>query len=626
MILTYLLATFPALPATPQVNCGLDEGVERAVLHHREAEPDSTRVAELSPNKALRVLIVASSLSAGKIDGGKPLVSAAADSAEIARQLRLMLERDEKITGTVEFENIYRSRIVSTAIGQRGEVHDLEYHCHSLVQYYFWPAEREERLKNLRGKGECAWNYVVLIGDPYLLTHVPGLYAEGAFLLAEEVNRGRAEPMLLVPPVHSESETTEEHLEEVIGRVGSSAGITIVPAARAWRIHRASTEDLGPEQAAYFAAACLYSQIRGKSAENVEQPASQALANLAHRTVQKKRLPVNRESAWAFPSPFAMVGVEKRSIEYGNTGTSSEAGIQRALAGVLQASGMNGVGYGGRARTKPAGPIDVNFGRGNRGSEPEKRYRPDPKLHTLSFGFPLQDNALTASLSMRYGLDWRTGLHQDDGTDLGVTTTMLREQLVSLGARCIPVRLLWAKLHDARPDLAPLSDQWHMASHLNEASAAFLSTLLTGRCPIGAAPESSDDESQVRWLSRKIGYETAWRMARLDSRAPGFRVLPTKREVVDLARGDKATLMVAFAGVPQSKVTVRVSVEGDGTARAMPRRLTFTPRNHGKPQRVTITGKGKRSEAAQITVVLETESRDQTFDALKATWKYAVHR
>ncbi len=594
--------------------------------YHGVAEPESTRVAEPPPNKDLRVLIVASSSSAGKIDGGEPSVSAAADPAEIARQLRYMLEGDEKITGTVEFENIYRSLTVSTAIGQQGEVHDLEYHCHSLAQFFFWPDEREERLRNLRGEDECAWDHVVLIGDPYLLMHVPGLYAEGVFLLAEEVNSGKAEPMLLVQPVHSESATTEEHLAEVIGRVGSSAGITVVPAARAWRMHRASTDDPGTEQAAYFAAACLYSQIRGKSAGRAEQPAGQTLADLAHRTVRGKKVTLNLESRWAFPSPFAMVRVEKRHIEHGNTGTSSEAGIQRALAGVLQASGINEIGNGGRARTKPTGPIDVNFGRGNRNSEPGKRYRPDPKLHTLSFGFPLQDNALTASLSMLYGMDWRTGLPQDDGTDLGVTTTMLRRQLVSLGARCIPVRLLWAKIHDARPDLAPLSDPWHMAPHLNEASAAFLSTLLTGRCPVGAAPESGDDKSYVRWLSRKIGYETAWRMACLESRAPGFRVVPTKREEVDLARGDKATLMVAFAGVPQSKVTVRVSVEGDGTARATPRRLTFTPRNHGKPQRVTITSKGKRSEAAQVTVVLETESRDRTFDALRAAWIYAVHR
>ncbi len=583
---------------------------------------------ELASKADLRVLLLGSTRTAGALDGGESAANHAASPAEIAAQLQAMLTDDRQISGAVEvvFEDVYRTRTVPTAIGQRGEVHDLEYHCHSLAQYYFWPDGREERLSDLRGEAGRDWDHVVLIGDPHLLACLPGLYAEGVFLIADAVLEGEAQPMLLIPPIDAEGQATAERIAAVVGRVGSGAGIPVIPAGPAWRELHTTSDAWEPGSAAYLSAACIYSQIRGRSPRRTDRPGEPDLGDLAQRIVRRHRSPGEQDDAWSYASPFAMARIEGQHIEHGHTGTSSELGIQRSLAGVLKACGLTQTGHGPRSRSQPRFPLDVNLGRGNRSFEEEKRYRPDPERCTLSFGFPMQDHAKTARTSMLYGIDWRTGIPADDGTDLGIANTMLREELVDLGGRCIPIRLLWAKLHDARPALEPLGDKWHMSRQLNEASAAFLVTLLTGRCPLGAEPDSADERSQLRWQSRKIGYETAWRMANLEARAPGFRVVPPKPGALVLERGGKTSLAVAFAGTPRESVTVRISVEGAGRALVKPRRLTFPPRNHGQPQQVKITVKGGGSAPSLCTIALETESRDGAFDGLRAAWTYTVRQ
>jgi len=92
---------------------------------------------------------------------------------------------------------------------------------------------------------------------------------------------------------------------------------------------------------------------------------------------------------------------------------------------------------------------------------------------------------------------------------------MIRQGEVASDIRAVPIRLMWAKMHDANPTLQPLGDKWHMSRSLDEASAAFMYTLLTGRAP-NAAGLPVD-----RLLGLTVGCQTATRMSHLQ--------LPTRR-------------------------------------------------------------------------------------------------
>ena len=63
-----------------------------------------------------------------------------------------------------------------------------------------------------------------------------------------------------------------------------------------------------------------------------------------------------------------------------------------------------------------------------------------------------------------------------------------REPDLPEAVRAIPIRLMWMKMERAFPGFNPLGDNTHMDPHLNDASAAFMYTLLSGRCPVVANP------------------------------------------------------------------------------------------------------------------------------------------
>jgi len=137
----------------------------------------------------------------------------------------------------------------------------------------------------------------------------------------------------------------------------------------------------------------------------------------------------------------------------------------------------------------------------------------------------MQDQGKTAAETMLYGIDKRylNGSRYDDGTDLGIAYDMIRQGEVESDVRATPVRLMWAKLHDADPTLKPLRDKWHMSRYLDEATGTFMYALLSGRCPVAAQPPARNSDAWRRWLGRKIGYETAMRMAHLAPPRPRRR-------------------------------------------------------------------------------------------------------
>lgn len=438
------------------------------------------------------------------------------NAGAVAEHLGQILGKDPETKGAADvvFEDVFRKKTISTAIGGGTKMMTMEYRCFSLAQYYFWPEGRDERLANMSGKGKTKWDYVVIVGDPYILANMPGVYAEGVNLIADAVRKGGAKPILLMPWPQGGSADAVAHFGEVVCRVGQGVKVPVAPAGYAWStLARKDKSDQHPTPGgAYVAAACVYSEIFGRAAPDA-RPGAQAMSAHALKTVKGGKSKAQLAGPFEFKNPYAMKYVTKKSITFNHTGSSSENGIQGALQAAIKRCGVS------CRKVKPDGgaKVDFNYGRGNTIFEDHKEYKVAPKLFDRSYGFPMQDHSKTAAETMLYGIDkrYRDGRRYEDGTDLGIAYDMIRQGEVASDIRAVPIRLMWAKLRDANPKLKPLRDRWHMSRYLDEATGTFMYTLLSGRRPVGDEPSPKGNDAWNRWLGRKIGYETAMRMAHL---------------------------------------------------------------------------------------------------------------
>ncbi|MDP6544330.1 MAG: hypothetical protein QGH60_10085 [Phycisphaerae bacterium] len=466
----------------------------------------------------LNVLVIGSTHSFSEGEKRGDADQRAFNASAVTDRLRAILARDTKYrkTANVVFEDIFRKKTLPTAIGGGGKLMTMEYRCYSLAQYYFWPDGRAERLRNLSGKGKTKWDYVVIVGDPYILANMPGVYAEGAGLIADMVKKGAAKPVLLMTWPEAGSSSTVANFGEIVYRVGKGAGIPVAPAGHAWS--SLSKKDKSTEHptagGAYLAAACVYSEIVGRIAASSKYN-DRAIAAHAFRTVKANKTKTQYTGRFDSKNPFAMKYVTKTSITYNHTGSSSERGIQGALEAAIKRCKVSckKVAPGKNAK------IDFNYGRANTIFEAHKKYKVAPRQFDRAYGFPMQDHGKTAAETMLYGIDKRYvgSRRYDDGTDLGIAYDMIRQGEVASDIRAVPIRLMWAKLHDANAKLKPLRDRWHMSRYLDEATGAFMYTLLSGRRPVVAEPSTKGSDAWNRWLGQKIGYETAWRMSHLTS-------------------------------------------------------------------------------------------------------------
>ncbi len=412
----------------------------------------------------------------------------------------------------------------NTAAGSNEKTSNIEYRCHSLVQYYFWPDKRAARFANLRDRGKTRWNCVVIVGDPYIQANMPGVYAEGVNLIANLVRMGRAKPVLLMTWPKDGSTSTAAHFGEVAYRVGRGLNIAVAPAGYAWDTLAKTDKPAEHPSAsgAFLAAACIYSQLFARPAAS-DEDSNKELAEHAFNTVKANKTKTQYTGRFKFKSPFAMKYVTSSSITYNHTGSSSENGIQKALEAVMKRCRVKckKVQPGANAKTK----IDFNYGRANSMFEANKKYKVAPAKFGRSYGFPLQDGGKTAPLTMLYGIDKRYfgGRNYDDGTDLGIAYDMIRHGEVASDIRAVPIRLMWAKPHDAYPRLSSLRDKSHMSRALDEATATYMYTLLSSRRPVAARPSGNTQDAASRWLAQKIGCETAVRMAHLTLKPPGSR-------------------------------------------------------------------------------------------------------
>ena len=125
---------------------------------------------------------------------------------------------------------------------------------YGLAVWYHYPLPADvdvnTRWPLLRGASGTNWDHVILIGDPYTMEKLPGLYAQGVAKIAEEVALGTSnmtkpvETVLLMPWPAPASSSTVAHYKEVVYRTGRSGGYKVAPAALAWQADGADSAGL----------------------------------------------------------------------------------------------------------------------------------------------------------------------------------------------------------------------------------------------------------------------------------------------------------------------------------------------------------------------------------------------
>ncbi len=564
----------------------------------------------------------------------------------IRSELQSILAQDPAIAGSanVTFEDIYKTKTHNVRV-DRHNTWSITNRCLSLAQHYMWPEGRTERLANLRGEGDRQWDYIVLCFDPYILGNFPGMVVEGVKLIQDEVAKS-AHPAQILLFAQWPSESTafsEDDFNEVVQRIGASAGLTVIPAGKAWASYTPKDTPSGvtrpTPKGAYLGAAAIYSTIFDRSAKTSGYTFSPDGNNIADHTlaeVQANASISHFSGAYEGINPFQMKYVTKRLVSYRHTGTSTEDGIQGGLTRLqtpqrIQFTTSSYPGPNG-------GRWDFNYGRGNDTFEPHKQYNMDPAIYDRSYGFPMHHCYLnSAPGTMPYGIDKQylndfNGMY-DDGTDLGIAHNMIRPGTRRLSlpedVRTVPIRLMWLKMVEASPGFHPLRDNIHMNRRLDDATAAYMYTLLSGRCPVTPEPANPGSTAWLQWLGNKIGYETAWQMAHLTTRVPGFRVLPSSTSATTVTPGPGGTtetMTVQFMYPPQEDVIVTVSTSNPTAAIIGPRTLVFTPENHAVPQTVTVAGLPGALSSEPFEVVFSTSSADHIFDGLGDAWAYTNNR
>jgi hypothetical protein len=440
------------------------------------------------------------------------------------------------------------------------------------------------------------------------------------------------------------SSFTASAFNELAFRAGDSLNLQVVAAAKTWDTF--TSKDVSANHpspnGAYLAAASIYSKLFVKNAStdssydhDSDDALTETLANHAETTIQAAAGTAQYSGTYTDYNKFQMTYNRKRDLEYHQNGSSTEEGFERGLTMYRcdeydphQAQSLSG-----------GGPVDFNFSRGNDDFETDKQYRVDPALYTRTYGFPMgdhRDNGVGGAITMKYGIDKRffyQGGALDDGTDLGTVYDSLidGELPPTYDVSGIPIRLMWAKMHAIEPDMLSHRDEWHLSNEIDRAVGAYMFTMVTGRCPVDAEPPKPADLTQTgdqavkdwkHWLGRKIGYETAWQMAHMTARVPGFHVVPSLA-VSEVTPATTQTLSVSFRYAPTSDVTVNLSVDDTDAGSINTNTLTFTPSNYDTPQLVTVSvGSGTSAGILPFTVSLTTTSDDVVYDGLSDQWAF----
>ncbi|MFQ3325579.1 MAG: hypothetical protein ACJASM_002877 [Salibacteraceae bacterium] len=435
---------------------------------------------------------------------------------QITKELKNILSADTSISINVNVvsEDIYKNKTVTTGIADQF-TSNLDYYCHSLNQYYYWPDAHEDRMSNLKGNNGVDWDLVVIGADPYIVSTIPGYYALGVNKIAAKVIEGGAKPLLLM--MWPKDETMIDHFEEFTYRTadGAKVPLPIVPAGLSWKAIPADKKDnaiIHPTpNGAYLTAAAIYSHIYGNSASSSDYSYDDEIADIAHATQVTEMSQVHYVGKRSFISPYKSCEISDQTLIYNHGGTSTEYGILDGLNWVV-AEDQKTLQFGSTP------PIHFNYGRSSMGST--HLYNIDPSKYDYSFGYPLQDDASTGKISMLYGLDKRVN-ENDVETDLGVALNMVRKSELPYG-RNVPIRTLIAQMLEEIPGVDIHSDSWHLSNDVNKAIGTYMYTLLSSDCALAGDSMPTDSAQWRSWMAHKIGYETAWNLMYQEGITPCF--------------------------------------------------------------------------------------------------------
>lgn len=521
---------------------------------------------------------------------------------------------------------------VNVAVEDRGSPYDLAAWFH-----YPLPADVETttRWPKLRGQAGTVWNYVIVIGDPGTMETMPGLYAQGVAVIAQEVAKGGAETVLLMPWSKSGSASVA-HYKEVVYRAGRSGPYKVAPAALAWQAAGSPNTGTAHPNAdgAFIAAASVYSTIWNQSASASTYAYNDALADTVHTSVTTNNGAVQYAGNFSFQNPFLMLGDKRRDVHYSEKGTSTEQDFKGSVNAAMDRARVtysvtpyddnynsntpddDGLGW------PTANPMPIAWNHGRKFSESAKQYETNPAFWQLGMGFKYQyntwadtvANANDTHISQILSQDVDLADYMQSGNDIGTGQHS--------SARTLPWRLIWAQIHQEYPTLNPLRDGSgpHMNNDLHKAVGTYMYTIYSGRCPLDVQP----NPITTTWYAQKIGYETAWRLGRCQTRAPGFKVLPSAATKKTIMGGTTETMTVQFILPPKSNVTVNISSSNTSAATVSPSSLTFTPANFSTAQPITVTALSGLPSDLNFDVVYSTVSTDEVYNGLSDSWRYTA--
>lgn len=557
----------------------------------------------------------------------------------VANELQNILDDDSAYTNvTVRFEDISANTITRSLNNPTTNATSRSY---SLLNYYYWPDGRANRLANLKGTGtgpdDKAWDHVIILGDPSNITNLPGVYAMGVKLIVDTINQGnpKPQPLLMMQWPHSGSSVPVSDFGEVTYRVGDSGGIPVVPAGFAWDAYTSKDSGSHPTpDGAYLAAATIYNKMLGKDASSDSAytykngPTTNTLATLANNTVQTHNTASHYSGAFNQVNPHKRLDDKDRVIQsdYG-AGSSTEQTFlswgqynSGRYFNILLQPELSLQQYAD-AQSEFSGLKHFHIGRNNPSSD-SKRYRAWPATYRTAYAYSFQIRNQDApsgngGQEMLYGIDYISGSYRGDQR---TAFDLISLDHVSSGVRVLPIHTLWAAAKDELGITTPFSDGNHYAANVNEAAVSYMMTNLTGRCPIGKNGTATERTRQ------RIGYDMSWIMSSLNLRPPGFTTQPSAYTAKTMTPGTSETMSVYFINAPESSVTVDVSVSANTAAIVSPKTLTFDNTNHDTIQNVRVAGLPGASSSEAFNVVFSSSSTDMCFANLSDSWKYTNNR
>ena len=138
--------------------------------------------ATLCAADTLKVLIVGSTSDLGDKYGSD---SAAFSPTAIASELEKIISQNGPGSATVTVEERFNNNLPTGFVYDTATFPSDSYNLTGWFHFPLPAGSESNRWANLRGADGTAWDYVVIIGDPYTMEKTPGMYAQGVAVVAD---------------------------------------------------------------------------------------------------------------------------------------------------------------------------------------------------------------------------------------------------------------------------------------------------------------------------------------------------------------------------------------------------------------------------------------------------------